>query len=61
MRQFEYEHVSKAWATKFLANQLDSQVLVTRPQNSYGTRFCIGEFNKSRKQDISLYSIIQSL
>lgn len=55
MRQFEYEHVSKAWATKFLTNQLDSQVLVTRPQNSYGTRFCIGEFNLHNRSGGAAY------
>ncbi len=45
MREFSYEHLSKSWASKFLLNQLDTQVLTTRPQNSYGTRFCIGEFS----------------
>lgn len=45
MRQFSYEPTSKAWASKFLASQSDSLVLATRPQNSYGSRFVIGEFN----------------
>lgn len=45
MREFSYEHTSKSWASKFLLNQLDTQVLATRPQNSYGTRFVLGEFS----------------
>jgi len=45
MRAFAYEHTSKAWAAKFLTSQSDSVVLGTRPQNSYGTRFILGEFN----------------
>lgn len=45
MRQFGYEHISKAWASKFAISQSDSLVLATRPQNSYGTRFILGEFS----------------
>lgn len=45
MRQFAYDHVSEGWASKFLVSQADNKVLVTRPQNSYGSRFILGEFN----------------
>ena len=45
MRPFSYESISKSWPTKFLTNQNDTQVLATRPQNSYGTRFILGEFS----------------
>lgn len=45
MRSFAYETLSKAWGTKFLTSQLDSLVLATRPQGSYGTRFILGEFS----------------
>lgn len=45
MRSFAYEPTSKSWPTKFLTNQNDSQVLATRPANSYGTRFVLGEFS----------------
>lgn len=45
MRSYSYEHTSKSWASKFLLNQLDTQVLATRPQYSYGSRFVLGEFN----------------
>lgn len=45
MRQFAYEPVSKSFGTKFLTSQLDSLVLATRPQNSQGTRFVLGEFS----------------
>lgn len=45
MRQFAYDTISKAWASKFLTSQADSQVLATRPQGSYGTRFILGEFS----------------
>jgi len=44
MREFAYETISKAWASKFLTSQDDSLVLATRPQHSYGTRFILGEF-----------------
>jgi len=42
---FLYESVSKAFSTKFLTSQADSLVLATRPSNSYGSRFVLGEFN----------------
>lgn len=45
MHNFQYENVSKAWATKFLTSQSDALVLLTRPQHSQGTRFVIGEMN----------------
>lgn len=45
MRPFSYESINKSWPTKFLTNQNDTQVLATRPQNSYGTRFILGEFS----------------
>lgn len=45
MREFAYDTISKAWASKFLTSQDDSQVLATRPQGSYGSRFIIGEFS----------------
>lgn len=45
MRQFAYETISKAWASKFLTSQDDSLVLATRPANSYGSRFVVGEFS----------------
>ena len=45
MRQFAYEPISKSFATKFLTSQSDALVLATRPQNSQGTRFVIGEFS----------------
>lgn len=43
--EFAYETVSKAWGTKFLNSHSDMITLATRPQNSYGTRFVIGEFS----------------
>lgn len=55
MRQFSYEPTSKAWASKFLASQSDSLVLATRPQNSYGSRFVIGEFNIHNRSGGSAY------
>ena len=45
MQSYLYEHLSKAFATKFLTSQSDSLVLQTRPSNSYGTRLVIGEFS----------------
>ena len=45
MRAFAYESINKSWPAKFLTNQNDTQVLATRPQNSYGTRFILGEFS----------------
>ena len=45
MREFAYETISKAWASKFLTSQDDSLVLATRPANSYGSRFVLGELN----------------
>ena len=45
MREFAYDHTSKSWDAKFLVSQADSKVLATRPQNSYGTRFVLGEFS----------------
>jgi hypothetical protein len=43
--QFQYEHLSKAFSTKFLTSQADSLILAPRPSNSYGTRFVLGEFS----------------
>lgn len=43
--QFAYETVSRSWASKFLTTLDDSQVLVTRPSQSRGSRFCIGEYS----------------
>lgn len=45
MREFAYESINKSWPTKWLTSQSDLQVLATRPQNSYGTRFVLGEFS----------------
>lgn len=45
MRPFSYESINRSWPTKFLTNQNDSQVLAIRPENSYGTRFILGEFS----------------
>ena len=45
MRAFAYESINKSWPAKFLTSQSDLQVLATRPQNSYGTRFILGEFS----------------
>ncbi len=45
MREFAYESLNKSWPTKFLTSQSDLQVLATRPQNSYGSRFVLGEFS----------------
>ena len=45
MRPFSYESINKSWPNKFLLTQSDSEVLATRPQNSYGTRFIVGEFS----------------
>lgn len=42
---FAYETESKAWATKFLTSHSDLLTLATRPSQSYGTRFVIGEFS----------------
>ena len=42
---YNYQPESKAWATKFLTGQSDSLVLAPRPQNSFGSRFVIGEFS----------------
>lgn len=55
MRDFSYEHSSKAWASKFLTSQADSLVLATRPQNSYGTRFVLGEFSIHNRSGGSAY------
>lgn len=43
--EFAYHDVSRSFARKFLTSQSDAQVLATRPQNSQGTRFIIGEFS----------------
>lgn len=40
-----YQTDSKAWASKFLTSQSDALVLATRPSNSYGTQFVLGEFS----------------
>lgn len=45
MSGYVYETASKAWPTKFLQSHSDSQVLATRPPNSLGTHFVLGEFN----------------
>lgn len=42
---FAYETESKAWGTKFLTSHSDLLTLATRPSNSQGTRFEIGEFS----------------
>lgn len=42
---FAYETESKAWGTKFLTSHSDLLTLATRPSNSQGTRFVIGEFS----------------
>lgn len=42
---FAYETESKAWGTKFLTSHSDLLTLATRPANSYGSRFVIGEFS----------------
>lgn len=55
MRQFAYEHTSKAWASKFLTSQADSLVLATRPPHSYGSRFVLGEFNLHNRSGGSAY------
>lgn len=55
MREFAYEHTSRGWATKFLTSQADSQVLATRPQNSYGSRFILGEFNVHNRSGGAAY------
>ncbi len=55
MREFAYDHLSKSWPTKFLTSQADSQVLVTRPANSYGSRFILGEFNVHNRSGGSAY------
>ena len=43
--EFAYESRSQSFATKFLTSQGDALVLATRPPNSQGTRFMIGEFS----------------
>lgn len=45
MQAYNYEPINQSWATKFLTSQSDSQVLATRPSNSKGGRFVIGDFN----------------
>lgn len=45
MRAFAYESINKSWPAKFLTSQSDLQVLATRPENSYGSRFVLGEFS----------------
>lgn len=40
-----YEPVSKSFSSKFLVSQSDALVLATRPANSQGTRFILGEFS----------------
>lgn len=42
---YTYEPVSQAWPTKFLQSHADTQVLATRPSNSYGTHFVLSEFS----------------
>ncbi len=42
---YAYQPESKSWASKFLASQSNALVLATRPSNSQGTRFVIGEFS----------------
>lgn len=42
---FNYDHLSAAFDSKFLGSLADSDALAVRPQNSYGTRFVIGEFS----------------
>lgn len=42
---YTYEPVSQAWPTKFLQSHSDTQVLATRPSNSYGTHFVLSEFS----------------
>lgn len=55
MRPFSYESINKSWPTKFLTSQDDSQVLATRPSQSYGSRFIIGEFNLHNRSGGSAY------
>lgn len=55
MREFAYDTISKAWASKFLTSQDDSLVLATRPANSYGSRFVLGEFNLHNRSGGSAY------
>lgn len=55
MRTFAYDTLSEAWGTKFLTSQSDSLVLVPRPQNSYGSRFILGEFNLHNRSGGSAY------
>lgn len=45
MRAFNYEEVSMAWPSKFLAFPPDSAIIAGRPVNSYGSRFMISEFS----------------
>jgi hypothetical protein len=45
MQTYRYADESKAWASKFLVSQADSLVVATRPAESYGCGFVIGEFN----------------
>lgn len=45
MSSYTYEPVSKAWPTKFLNSHSDLLTLATRPSESRGTHFVLGEFN----------------
>jgi hypothetical protein len=45
MRSYAYSNLSKSWPTKFLTSQNDAQVIVTRPTDSYATKFILGEFS----------------
>lgn len=48
---FAYETESKAWATKFLTSHSDLLTLATRPSNSRGTHFVIGEYSLHNRSE----------
>lgn len=55
---FAYETESKAWGTKFLTSHSDLLTLATRPANSQGTRFVIGEFSiHNRSEAVAIVGI----